>query len=91
LDGTPEGNVAGQEHVGPVERHEQEAVRRPRPDARDLGQDGLDLVVGHLRQDLFAETTIDESFRQRPERLALAGGHAAGAQHVGIRSEQFGR
>jgi hypothetical protein len=90
LDGTPEGKVAGQEHVGPVEGHEQEAVRRPRPDARDFGQSRLDLVVGHVRQGLVAETTIDQPLRQRPQRLALAGGEAAGPQHVGIRGEQLG-
>ena len=50
LDGVPQREVAGEQHVGPVEREDQEPVRRPRADAGHLGEGGLDLVVGHLSE-----------------------------------------
>jgi hypothetical protein len=55
FDGTPKGEVAGTCRAG----RWQEAVRRPRPDA-GTSVSRLDLVVGHLREDLVAETTVDE-------------------------------
>src|SRR4029079_11061956 len=80
-----------EEDVGPIERNQEEAVCRPRADARDFGQGRLDLLVRHVRERLVAETTVEEPFRQRPQRLALAGGEAAGAKYVRIRGEQLGR
>jgi hypothetical protein len=91
LDRALEGQVARQKHVGPVERHEQEAARRPRSDTRNVGQCGLDLFVGHVREGFFAQASVDEPLGERPQRRALSSREAAVAQHLRIGGEQLGR
>src|SRR4029079_8146770 len=54
LDRAPEREVARKKDVRPIERHEQEPARRPRPDTRNLCQGRLDLVVRHPRERLVA-------------------------------------
>ena len=60
LDRAPEREVAGEKDVGPVESHEQEPARGPQPDSGHLGQGCLDLVVGHARERLVAQASVDE-------------------------------
>jgi hypothetical protein len=57
----PERKVAREEHVGPIERDEQESVRRPWPDPGHLSQRRLDLVVTHPGQHLIAKAPVDET------------------------------
>jgi hypothetical protein len=75
-----EREILGKPHVGPVERHDQKAVRRPRPDPRDFGQLRLDLVIGHARQRLVAQLAVDEPAGERAQGGGLAVGHAAGPE-----------
>jgi hypothetical protein len=49
FDGAPQREVAGEQYVGPIERHDQETVCRPGPDSRDFGQGRLDLVIPQAR------------------------------------------
>src|SRR4051794_19546471 len=60
LDRATEREVAREEHVGPVERDEQEPARGPQPDSGDLGQGRLDLLVRHARKRLVAQMSVDE-------------------------------
>jgi hypothetical protein len=69
LDRAPEREVAREKDVRPIERHEQEPARRPRPDTRDLGQGRLDLVVRHPRERLVAQAPFDEPFCERTQDL----------------------
>jgi hypothetical protein len=74
-----------------IERDEQETVRRPGADPRDLCQRGDDLVVRHPEQRLAAQAPVDEPFRDRAYRRPLPERAAALPKQGGIRSEQFGR
>jgi len=79
----PQRDIAREQNVRPIESHDQEAMRRPRTDSRDLGQRRLDLVVAHPRERLLVEPAVEEAFRQRPQRGGLAVGHAARANSIG--------
>ena len=89
LDRAPEREVAREKDVGSVESHEQEPARGPQPDPGHLGQGCLDLVVGHARERLIAQASVDEPLRERAQRLALSSREAAVAQHLGISREQL--
>ena len=91
LDRAPEREVAREKDVGPIESHEQEPARGPRPDSGHLGQGRLDLVVGHARERLVAQASVDEPLRERAQGLALSSREAAVAQHLRISREQLGR
>ena len=67
LDRAPEREVAREKDVRPVESHEQEPARGPQPDAGHLGQGCLDLLVGHARERLVAQASVDEPLRERAQ------------------------
>jgi hypothetical protein len=76
LDGTPEREVAGQEHVGAIECDDQEPPRRPGPDPEYLGQGRFDLGVRHARQRGVAHVwnkTGVWSLRTQVHGLAMSG------------------
>ena len=91
LNRAPQRDVAGQVDVGAVEGDEQEAVRRPRPDSRHLGQSRFDLVVGHGSEALVAQASVGESLRERPYRRALPRGEPGRSKHLGIGRQRLGR
>src|SRR4051812_21483131 len=80
LNRTPQRDVAREEHVGTVERDEQEPACRPGPDARYFRQSFFDLVVGHARKRLVTEAPVGEPLGERPQRLPLASREAAVAE-----------
>ena len=91
LDRATQRDVAGEKDVRPVQRNEQETVRRPRSDARHLGQGCLDLFVCHAFKRRIAQPPIDESLRERPQRRAFASREPGGTKHLRIGCQQLGR
>ena len=57
------------------------AVHGPMPG--HLGEGRLDLVVGHARERLVAQASVDEPFRERAQRRALASREAASRSTCG--------
>src|SRR5258708_1066648 len=91
LDRATQCDIAREKDVWAVQRDEQETVRRPRPDALHRGQGCLDLFVCHAFKRRIAQPPVDESLRQRPERLALASREPGGTKYLRIGCQQLGR
>jgi hypothetical protein len=77
--------VALQDHVVTVESDDQEALHRPRADARYRGQGGQDHVVRAAPEELVAEFAGGEPLGQSAQRLDLAPGQARAAQPLRFR------
>ena len=64
-------------------------MRRPRPDAGDRRQGRLDLIIGHAREGLIAQSSVDEALGERAERSPLAEREPALPKDLWIRREEL--